>query len=46
MSKDRISREYDEGVESFIQFITLNVRYLNYIICLCLQYDNLMNHTP
>ena len=35
MSKDRRSQEYEQGVESFIQFITLNSRDLNYIRCPC-----------
>ena len=46
MSKERRSQEYEEGVESFIQFISLNARDLNYIRCPCLHCSNLMNHTP
>ena len=46
MSKDKRSQEYEQGVESFIQFITLNARDLNYIRCPCLSCDNLVNHTP
>ena len=39
-------RSMKKGLKTFIQFITLNARHLNYIRCPCLQCGNLMNHTP
>ncbi|KAL0543868.1 hypothetical protein IC582_018973 [Cucumis melo] len=40
MMENRMSREYDVGVESFIQFCLSHAKGSNSIKCLCLKYEN------
>ncbi|RVW89710.1 hypothetical protein CK203_047225 [Vitis vinifera] len=46
MSKDRRSKDYADGVESFIAFALQYSTYKNSIKCPCLQCGNMIFHTP
>ena len=46
MSKDRRSKDYENGVENFIAFAIQNAANQNSIKCPCLQCGNLIFHTP
>ena len=46
MSKDRRSKDYEEGVESFIEFALSNCTNKNAIRCPCLRCGDLVVHTP
>ena len=45
MSKDRRSKDYADGVESFIAFALKHSAYKNSIKCPCLQRGNMIFHT-
>ena len=45
MSKDRRSKDYADGVESFIAFALKHSTYKNFIKCSCLQCGNMIFHT-
>ena len=45
MSKDRVSREYEEGVEYFINFALEHCPNQSGIRCPCMRCGNLINHT-
>ena len=45
MSKDRRSKDYVDGVESFIAFALKHSAYKNSIKCPCLQCGNMIFHT-
>ncbi|WKA02961.1 hypothetical protein VitviT2T_021106 [Vitis vinifera] len=46
MSKDRRSKDYADGVESFIAFALQYSTYKNSMKCPCLQCGNMIFHTP
>ncbi|RVW66354.1 hypothetical protein CK203_065181 [Vitis vinifera] len=46
MSKDRMSREYEEGVEYFINFALEHCPNQRGIRCPCMRCGNLIHHTP
>ncbi|KAL6335840.1 hypothetical protein AAG906_040561 [Vitis piasezkii] len=46
MSKDRRSKDYADGVESFITFALQYSTYKNSMKCPCLQCGNMIFHTP
>ena len=46
MSKDRRSKDYEDGVKNFIAFALQNVANQNSIRCPCIQCGNLIFHTP
>ncbi|RVW18016.1 hypothetical protein CK203_112664 [Vitis vinifera] len=46
MSKDRMSREYEEGVEYFINFALEHCPNQSGIRCPCMRCGNLIHHTP
>ena len=46
MSKDRRSKDYEDGVENFISFAVQNSTNQNSIKCPCLQCGNLIFNTP
>ena len=46
MSKDRRSKDYEDGVENFISFAVQNSANQNSIKCPCLQCGNLIFNTP
>ena len=46
MSKDRRSKDYEDGVENFISFAIQNSAHQNSIKCPCLQCGNLIFNTP
>ena len=46
MLKDRRSREYEEGVEYFINFALQHCQNPSVIHCPCMRCGNLMHHTP
>ena len=46
MSKDRRSKEYEDGVENFISFAIKNSENQNSIKCPYLQCGNLIFNTP
>ncbi|RVW11754.1 hypothetical protein CK203_089799 [Vitis vinifera] len=46
MSKDRMSREYEEGVEYLINFALEHCPNQSGICCPCMQCGNLIHHTP
>ena len=46
MLTDRRSREYEEGVEYFINFVLQHCQNPSVIRCPCMRYGNLMHHTP
>ena len=45
MSKDRMLREYEEGVEYFINFVLEHCLNQSGIRCPCMRCGNLINHT-
>ena len=46
ISKDRRLKEYEDGVECFIAFAIQNFANKKSIKCPCLQYGNMIFHTP
>ena len=46
MFKDRRSREYEEGVEYFINFALQHCSNQSVIRCPCMRCGNLIHHTP
>ena len=46
MSKDRMSREYEEGVEYFINFALEHCPNQSGIRCPCMRCGNLIHHIP
>ena len=42
----RVSKEYEDGVEGFVNFATLNSKNRRLVRCLCNECCNLEFHTP